>query len=53
MPPRNNRAKDDQVKVFFQYCLKILEDPSVTQKLMKMTKQCVDAEEEPISAPLT
>lgn len=30
----------------------MLEDPSITQKLMKMIKNCVDAEEEPISTPL-
>lgn len=42
----------DQVKQFFQCCLKLMEDPSTTQKLMTVLKIRDELPEEPISAPL-
>ena len=52
MPLRRNGARDNQVKEPFQYFLKILKDPLVTKKLMKMINLYVDTEEESISSPL-
>ena len=43
--------KGNQVKEFFQYCLDILEDPLVTQKLLKALRNCMEVQDELISAP--
>lgn len=44
--------KGNQVKEFFQYYLNILEDPSVTKKMLKAMRNHMETQDEPIEAPL-